>query len=185
MGNKPDPIGPHGYGWKARKRQAWNKQARELHLTSGPREPFKEGNMASLRHGLHSKQLTRKPEFERYCEEQREACPWITEADETTQMEVLELMYRLQHLRAYLDKVEAELGFEMYKVVPSNVRQEQHKLSEVLLRYLKELGLTPASRAAIVRDLGIAQTSNRQGVEELARRGAALRASRASELGSA
>jgi len=185
MGNKPDPIGPHGYGWKARKRQAWNKQARELHLTSGPREPFKEGNMLSLRHGAYSKQLTKTPEFERYCEEQREACPWITDADEHTQREVFELMYRLEHVRAYLDRVSAELGFSMYGVLPPGVLQYETKLSENLLRYLRELGLTPASRAAIMRDLGIAQTSNRQGVEELARRGAALRASRASELGSA
>lgn len=111
--------------------------------------PFERGNVVSVKHGANSDRLV-TPKADELREALAETCPWVTEVDAAAVGRYCRAEARAVMLHDYcMTKAEGE-GVD---AVPRSLWQEASRAESNAAKFAQDLGLDPAGRARVLRDL--------------------------------
>lgn len=137
-----------------------------------PHVPFAADNFAAVRHGAFSSRLVAWRAAE--LREQLAAAPWVQASDTQAVEHLVSLLARFQLLDEHIWSVADENGVA---AVRPYLWTELSRVEGNLWKALNDLGLTPAGRGKLARDLGVAHHFA-GGLQELGAQGRELRQSR-------
>lgn len=136
--------------------------------------PFTDGNLAAMKHGAFSPRLVGeraadlRPQLD-------EVAPWIAASDDLAVEHLATCLARYRMLDEYVATFAAEHGVAAVKPY---LWAEVSRAESNLQKALEGLGLNPAGRGKLARDLGVAHHFAGDGLQELGAQGRALRQSR-------
>ena len=142
---------------------------------SGSRPPFAAGNKLAVRHGAYSRELVAAKATEVLAELQEHAPYLDSLLDQMPMEQLLDAEAKRRMISEYIDVKVAEAGIEAVK---PNVLTEYTRLTAVAQKAASDLGLTPTSRAKLLKDTGWARRLADEGVHQVAQRGREYRAGR-------
>lgn len=137
-----------------------------------PHVPFGADNFAAVRHGAFSPRLIARRAAD--LREQLASAPWVQSSDAQAVEHLTTLMARFQMLDEHIWAVADESGVA---AVRPYLWTELARVEANLWKAFNDLGLTPAGRGKLARDLGVAHHFA-GGLEELGAAGRALRQAR-------
>jgi len=112
--------------------------------------PFEKGHMLSVRHGAFSPRLISERAATIYAELE-EKCSWLIETDAFAVDTWCRARARLGMLQDYIEEVAARDGIPAVKPY---LWSEASRAESNVLKAEEALGLSPAGRAKLARDLG-------------------------------
>lgn len=135
-------------------------------------EPFAPGNTVGVRHGAFSDRMISAKAAEIH-DQLLDACPWIVDTDATAVELWCRVRARHQMLADYVEQVAETEGVG---AVRPYLWAELGRAETNLMKATESLGLDPAGRGKLARDLGQASFYTRtSGLQALAGEGARLR----------
>lgn len=157
------------------------KPAEPLKLARRDPEPYEVGNTAALRHGGYSERAIAERAEEVHAELLRYA-PWLDEPQFMPAVQrYLEAAAREALIHSYIEKVCAERGAG---AIPVRLWESATSVSRLAARLGDDLGLSPQGRAkiAILSGAAVSAELDVAALQNLAARGAEIRASRADAI---
>jgi hypothetical protein len=140
--------------------------------------PFAAGNLAHVTHGTRSQRLVSE-RAEAIHAALIEVAPWVTDLDVEAVDRYCRAEGRARMLHEYAVATAAERGVE---AVSSFVWTEATRAEANAAKFAADLGLDPAGRAKLAKDLGVAVHFGGDQLADLADQGRAIRERRQAEL---
>ena len=134
-------------------------------------ETFTAGNTAAVRHGAFSDRMVSARSAVVHAE-LVEACPWVIDTDAVAVDTWCRVRARFLMLSEYVETVVEQGGVGD---VRPYLWSELARCETNLMKATESLGLDPAGRGKLARDLGMAQHFGRPGLAELGGQGRKLR----------
>lgn len=113
-------------------------------------EPFGPGNVAAVRSGAFSRRLVSERAAQLHAE-LMERCPWLVETDAVTVDSLCRARARLLMLDEHISKLVEEGGVA---AVRPYLWSEASRAEANVAKFEADLGLSPAGRGRLARDLG-------------------------------
>ena len=146
-------------------------------------EPFKSGHLVSVKHGTRSPRLlgAKSDEVREALDHLVATCPWVTPLDAGAVDRYCPAEARAVMLNDYVMATVATKGPEE---VPVTLWDSANRSDLAADKLAASLGLTPADRARLVKDLGVAHHYATDDLSDLAAEGRRIRERRMAELAS-
>ena len=147
----------------------------------GPKTTFAPGHLVGAEHGLHSPSI-RASRAEEVAEALFAEAPWVMDFDWPTIEVYCSAMARLRMFQEVAEAKARQLvekekltPADAFFRIPAYIWSEMSKAETNVMRAADNLGLSPAGRAKIFKDTGIAQHFRQEGLQGLLAQGRALR----------
>lgn len=114
-------------------------------------EPPPKGNQRGRRHGGHA--VIARSELTEVGDAIRQVVPVQHQADDWTIRELADALVRLGRFRDYIDAHDPWSGSKAQVTKVRSAMRHEERMANRVLRLLRELGMTPASRAKLGVDI--------------------------------
>lgn len=150
-----------------------------------PRPPFEKGNVHGARSGVWSERLVAE-DTERIMAKLKEDIPWLAERHGIVLDVLVKAKVRYDRIDAYIDRLMFEeitnkSGDTGIEAIPERLLRFLSSAERTIIDACGKLGLTATDEAVLMKDVSWAKALQRGRAEELAAKGAQLRALRKAE----